>query len=265
VGAACRSESDALVREYRNMDRLIDAALSWSLPLPVLIFASELAVVTLDTIRTIFIARGRKGLSSFVGLLGVSIWLFAISQVMENLGNLACYVGYAAGFTAGTFLGIRIEEKLALGTLIIRIITNKDASNLIGSLRHAMYGVTTAGAQGATGPVQVIYTMIRRKQLADVVRIIKHCDPTTFYSVEDLRSANGGVFQIDQSRPQGAVPTPLGLFGECTRAYFPLPMILARFRRRSARTAAPPDSQLCGRNHQIRAEPAQMVPVAASK
>ena len=247
------------------MDRLIDAATSWSLPLPVLIFVAEMAVITLDTIRTIFIARGRKGLASLMGLLEVSIWLFAISQVMQNLGNLGCYVGYAAGFTTGTFLGIRIEEKLALGTLIIRIITNKDASNLIGSLRQARYGVTTVGAQGATGPVHVIYTMILRNQLADVVRIITHSDPTTFYSVEDLRSANGGIFQIEQSRPQGAVPTPLRLFGESTRAYFPLPISLAGFRRRLARIAGPPTSQLCARNLQTRAEPVQVARAVESK
>jgi uncharacterized protein YebE (UPF0316 family) len=66
------------------MDRLIEAATSWPLPLPVLIFAAELAVITLDTMRTIFIARGRKGFAALVGLLVVSIWLFAISQVMKN-------------------------------------------------------------------------------------------------------------------------------------------------------------------------------------
>jgi len=173
------------------MDRLIEAATSWSLPLPVLIFAAELAVIT----------------------------------------------------------------------LIIRIITNNDASNLIGSLRQARYGVTTISAQGATGPVQVIYTMIRRKQLADVVRIIKHSDPTTFYSVEDLRSANGGIFQIEQSSPQGAVPRPLRL----SRAYFPLPIRLAGFRRRSARIAERPATQLCPQNLQTRAEPAQMARAVESK
>jgi uncharacterized protein YebE (UPF0316 family) len=67
------------------------------------------------------------------------------------------------------------------------------------SLRQASYGVTIVDAQGISGPVHVIYTMILRKQLADVVGIIEQSDASTFYSIEDLRSANGGFFQIEQA------------------------------------------------------------------
>lgn len=215
------------------MEFLFDTVVSWWSPLPILICLAEMAVITFDTIRTIYIARGRKSLASLLGCVEVSIWLFAISQVMQNLNNPACFVGYAAGFTAGTFLGIGIEEKLALGTLVVRIITNKDATALIVTLREACYGVTSIEAQGASGPVQVIFTFIERKQLAHVVRIIEQADPTTFYAVEDLRSANGGIFQTPKPRPQGAVPAPLRLLGiETARALLPLPKLLTGFQRR---------------------------------
>lgn len=241
------------------MDLLFGAATSWWSPLPVFIFFAEMAVITLDTIRTIFIARGRKALASSMGLLEVSIWLFAISQVLQNLSNVACFAGYAAGFTAGTFLGIGIEEKLALGTLGIRIITNKDASDLISSLRKASFGVTTIDAQGTSGPVDVIFTLIKRHQLQHVIRIIERADPTIFYFVEDLRSANGGVFQIPQSQAQGAVRTPLPLFKiDNTRPYLPLSNLLAAVRRRLGRIAGCCISPLRVQNLQARAETVQL-------
>ena len=96
--------------------------------LPLLITLAETAVVTLDTVRTIFIARGMKVQAAVLGLVEVTVWLFAISQVMQNLSNPACFAGYAVGFTVGTYLGIRIEERLALGTQVVRVLTRRDAA-----------------------------------------------------------------------------------------------------------------------------------------
>jgi uncharacterized protein YebE (UPF0316 family) len=177
--------------------------------LPVLICVAETAVVALDTVRTIFIARGVKTLATVLGLLEATIWLFAISQVMQNLTQASCFVGYAAGFTIGTYLGMRIEEKLAIGTQVVRIITVREATALIAALRRAGYGVTSIGADGATGGVHVLFTIVERKLIQCVVNIIEQFDPQTFYVIEDVRIANRGVFptrskKSDRSRPSTA-------------------------------------------------------------
>lgn len=229
----------------------------WWLPLPILIFAAEMAVITLDTIRTIFIARGKKALATSLALFEVSIWLFAISQVMQNLSNPACMIGYAAGFTVGTYVGIRIEEKLALGTVGIRIITNKSANDLISSLRSASFGVTSAEALGTSGPVEVIFTVVKRSQLEHVIDIIERCDPSTFYSVEDMRSANGGVFQIPQTRHAGRMP--LHAFGlDNAQNSMPLPNLLASVRNRLTRIVGRCIWPLRARNRDARPEVVQM-------
>src|SRR5690349_12095077 len=90
------------------------------------IFIAEALVVTLSTLRTIFLGKGMKLLAPLLGFFEVSIWLFAISEVMRNLGDLRCALAFAGGFTLGNFLGILIEQKLALGSVVVRTITNKD-------------------------------------------------------------------------------------------------------------------------------------------
>jgi uncharacterized protein YebE (UPF0316 family) len=157
--------------------------------LPLVICLAETSVVTLDTVRTIFIARGMKVQAALLGLLEVTIWLFAISQVMQNLSNPSCFLGYAAGFTIGTYLGIRIEALLALGTQIIRVLTRRDASELVTALRNAGHGVTSVEGQGATGGVHVLFTIVARKRLSEVVAMIEQFDPATLYVVEDVRAA----------------------------------------------------------------------------
>jgi uncharacterized protein YebE (UPF0316 family) len=177
-------------------------------PLPLYIFAAEVCVVTISTMRTIFVARGMKYLAPLLGMFEVSIWLFAIGQVMKNLGDWRCAAAFAGGFTLGNFLGILLEAKLAMGSVGIHMITHKNGTRLIDDLRAANYGVTRIDAQGATGPVQIVYTVIKRKELGRVLRIAHRFDPQVFYSVDDLHSAAAGVAPL-RRRPLGIVP---GLF-----------------------------------------------------
>jgi uncharacterized protein YebE (UPF0316 family) len=135
-----------------------------------------------------------KRLAPALGLVEVSIWLYAIGAVMKNLSDPACYVAYAAGFSLGNFLGVFLESKLALGNLFVRVITRRDTAELIAALQSAGYGVTTVGARGATGPVQIVLTVIKRKDWECVRNIIRTFDPKVFYSVDDLQSAAEGVF-----------------------------------------------------------------------
>jgi uncharacterized protein YebE (UPF0316 family) len=182
------------------------------LPLPILVFRAELCVVTISTIRLISVARGRKFLAPFLGFFEITIWLFAIGQIMKNLNHLGCYIGFAAGFTLGNFLGVWIETKLALGNLVVRIVTHRDARELIDRLRESQFGLTLIDAAGATGPVTIILTIIQRRQLGQVVSLIHAFDPRTFYSVEDVQAAESGIFPATQSRsrwPASLLPWPV--------------------------------------------------------
>jgi uncharacterized protein YebE (UPF0316 family) len=176
--------------------------------LPFFIFFAEVCVVTLGTLRIIFVARGHKILAPVLGFFEVFIWLLAISQVMQNLSNWTCFIAFALGFTLGNYLGIIIEKKLAMGTVIVRIITHRDAAGLIGQLRGASFGVTCVEGQGTTGKVQIVMTVVKRKQLPEVVALIKAHHPGAFYAVDELQSASEGIFPAEKARP-GLVPLPV--------------------------------------------------------
>jgi uncharacterized protein YebE (UPF0316 family) len=164
------------------------------------IFFAEMTVVTLSTLRVIFIARGMKYSASCLGFFEVSIWLYAIGQVMTNLSDLRCALAFAGGFTMGNFLGMLIEQKLALGSVVVRVITHKGAGQLVEGLRLAGYGVTCIEGEGAKGAVEVILTVLPRRELDAVVEMLKRFDPNVFYSVDALQSATAGVAP-QQRRP----------------------------------------------------------------
>jgi uncharacterized protein YebE (UPF0316 family) len=161
---------------------------------PLLIFLARVADVTIGTLRIVFVSRGRRRLAPVLGFVEVLIWTIAISQIMKNLDNPVSYVAYAAGFAAGTFVGLYVEDKLAIGTLIVRVIMAHRAGDLIERLHAAQYGVTSVDAHGATGNVNLIYTVIKRKDLAGVMAIVHAINPKAFLSVEEVRTAKEGIF-----------------------------------------------------------------------
>jgi uncharacterized protein YebE (UPF0316 family) len=173
--------------------------------LPILIFSARVIDVTFGTMRIIFISKGEKILAPIFGFFEIMIWLFAIGQVMQNLTNITYYFAYAGGFATGNFVGMYIEEKLAMGTLVIRIITKKDAKNLIEALKLKNYGITLLDAKGATGDVKIIFTVIKRKNVDDVIDMIKQFNPKAFFSIEEVRVAKEGIFPTSKNK--------FGLFG----------------------------------------------------
>ncbi len=169
--------------------------------LPVFVFTAESCVVTISTLRTIVVARGMKILAPVLGFFEVSIWLFAIGAVMQNLANWTCSAAFAGGFTLGNYLGILVEEKLAMGSVVVRIITQKDPAELVEELRMAGYGVTCVEGQGSRGPVQIVLSVIRRKEIERVLGLAREFDPQVFYSVDDLNRAAAGVSPPVRRRP----------------------------------------------------------------
>ena len=161
---------------------------------PLIIFSSRVCDVSLGTLRHVFISKGFRKIVPLLGFFEVLIWIVVVAQVMKNLNNIACYLAWAGGFATGTYVGLRIEERLALGLQVIRIITNQSYEALLEALKLDNHGVTIVDAQGALGPVKMIFTIVKRKNTRAVVKLIQEHNPTAFYSIEDIKNANQGVF-----------------------------------------------------------------------
>ena len=172
---------------------------SW-LVLPFLIFIARLSDVTLGTIRLIFVSRRMKVLAPVVGFFEVLIWLIAIGQILQHLANPLCYIAYAGGFAAGNYIGILLTEKMSLGMVVIRIITEKDASPLVEKMRSRQFGVTVVDGRGAQGKVQVIFTVVKHSHIEEVEQMIHQFNPKAFYSIDEIGDVERGIFPVEKTR-----------------------------------------------------------------
>ena len=160
--------------------------------LPLLIFFARIADVTFGTLRIIFISRGMKLLAPVVGFFEILIWLIAIGQIFQDMGSYINYIAYAAGFAVGNYVGIIVEERMAIGLNLIRIITQYGADDLISALKSSGFGVTAVDAAGKHGPVKLIFMVVKRKNIHSVIKMIHQYNPNAFYTIADVRSAKGG-------------------------------------------------------------------------
>lgn len=162
--------------------------------LPLLIFIARIADVSLGTIRIIFVARGMKKIAPLIGFFEILIWLLAISKIFQDLDNWVAYIAYAGGFAAGNYIGMLLEERLAIGHEMIRVITRSEAGDLVDELKDKGFGVTFIKAHGLEGEVGVVYIIVKRSMVKPALKIIQNNNPLALYTIESIRMVNREVF-----------------------------------------------------------------------
>jgi len=165
-----------------------DAVFSFFI-LPLLIFLARICDVSINTVRIIYMLGGRRFTATLLGFFEAFIWLMAIRQIFAHLDNWLCYVAYPAGFAGGIFVGMIIEEKIAYGKVVVRIITRKDMSQFLDFLIDQKFRFTRIEAFGPDGDENVIFTVLDRDRLEYMLDQLKKIIPTAFYTVEGVKAA----------------------------------------------------------------------------
>lgn len=169
--------------------------------LPFLIFVARIGDVSINTIRIIYVLGGRRMTASLLGFFESFIWLMAIRQIFEHLDNWICYIAYPAGFACGIFVGMMIEERIAYGKVIVRIITRKEIAELLRYLNAERFRYTHVDAQGPDGHENLVFTVLERERLEDLLLKLKDILPTAFYTVERVnRAAESGTIVQETTR-----------------------------------------------------------------
>ncbi len=163
------------------------------------IFFARIADVSLGTMRTIVTVQGRSGLAFMLGFVEVSIWIVVVSAVVASVQETpVLLLFYASGFAAGNVAGIELEKKMALGFIVLRVVTRTAGESMAGRLRQMGQSVTTFVGQGLKGPVTELYIVCRRKDIKMLLPVINDEDPESFYFTEIARDVNKFTFHADQ-------------------------------------------------------------------
>src|SRR5690606_2481712 len=171
--------------------------------IPLLIFLARIGDVSISTIRILFVMSGKRNIAPFLGFFEALIWLLAIGQIISNIDNALSYVAYASGFAVGTFVGMYIEEKLAIGRVVLRLITKEPVHELLVFLSDNNYRYSILDAEGKTGKVNVVFLVLKRENLKHLTEAINRYHPSAFYTIEGVKMVNEANTIDDSPRQIG--------------------------------------------------------------
>ncbi|MDF2158821.1 DUF2179 domain-containing protein [Algoriphagus sp. CAU 1675] len=170
--------------------------------MPLLIFFARVGDVSINTLRIMFMMNGKKNVAPFLGFFEALIWLLAIGQIFQNINNPLSYIAYAAGFGTGTYVGMFFEEKLALGRVLVRVITPKALPELMDFMKERDYRFTNVGAEGRYGKVNLLFTVMKRENLKEFVTKVKEVDEKAFYTIESVKRVSEDELNVMEDRPR---------------------------------------------------------------
>jgi uncharacterized protein YebE (UPF0316 family) len=162
--------------------------------LPLLIMLARICDVSIGTIRVMFIARGYRKLSGLLGFLEIMIWIFVGRQVLVKSTSIIHFIAYAAGFGVGNYIGLWIEDKMSIGIIMIRVILRKGSEELLNFLKEHEIGYTIVDGKGAQSEVKILFSVLQRQDLPEMMQALNRYNPKAFYSIEDVRTSSAGIF-----------------------------------------------------------------------
>lgn len=159
-----------------------------------LIFLVRVLSISMDTLRFMLTMRGKRGIAWILGFVESVLFVITFGAVLNDMSNFLYIIGYAAGFATGNVVGIYLERKLAVGYSHISVISKIKGEEVAKALRDSDFAVTEIPAQGKDGPVCISDLAVRRKDVAEIEKIIQETDPEAFITIEDVTPLRAGYW-----------------------------------------------------------------------
>lgn len=168
--------------------------------LALLIFGLRVANNAMGTVRIVLINRGQRWLASGIGFVESLVFVFTITSVVNDFGNVLNLIAYCGGFSAGSFLGMAIERRFITSYMTVNVITHEHGHEIALALREAGYGATEHVGEGRDGQVTIIRSVCVNRNVPNMLEVVRSTHPEAFVSVEEARHIQRGHI-VRASRP----------------------------------------------------------------
>jgi uncharacterized protein YebE (UPF0316 family) len=160
-----------------------------------LIFLLRVVGISVHTLGMILTVQGRRLPAILAGSFNTLLYVVAIGQVVANMNNVVNVAAYVVGFGVGTWIGMLLESRIALGFAAVHIISIEQGEAVAAALREAGFGVTQMYGQGREKPVGIVQAIVPRKSVPAVIRIAEGVDARAIVSVSEAKTVQRGYCQ----------------------------------------------------------------------
>lgn len=142
----------------------------------------------------IMMMKGHRYLAGVLGMAEMLVYVVGLGLVLKNLDHVVNIAAYAVGFGLGIMVGMKIEEKLALGYITVNVITSNFEQDLPAMLRSKGYGVTNWMAYGREGTRLMMEILTPRKWELSLYSTVRELDPNAFLISHEPKAFRGGFW-----------------------------------------------------------------------
>ena len=160
----------------------------------VIIFVINIVYVTFFTLRMILTLKGYRYIAALISMVEVVIYIVGLGLFLDNLNEVQNLIAYAVGYGTGVIIGTKIEEKMALGYIMVNAISTEMELKLPEILRAEGYGVTDWQANGREGNRQALQILTPRKYELKLYMRLKEIDPKIFIIAYEAKTIHGGFW-----------------------------------------------------------------------
>lgn len=158
------------------------------------ILVIQITYVSISTLRLIIMMKGNRNLAALISFVEVFIYILGLSAVLNHMDTWYNLVVYSLGFAIGIYTGSLIEEKMAMGYIMIQVTTRREDSDMAQVLRDAGFGVTAWLAEGLTGDRLVLNVLTKRNRQRELLQRIQNIDPQAFVISFEPKTFVGGFW-----------------------------------------------------------------------
>jgi uncharacterized protein YebE (UPF0316 family) len=179
------------------------------------VFLLRMIGVAIGTVRILLTNRGNELWSGTLGFFEVLVYVIGIGVVVQDLTDIPMLLSYCFGFSVGTVVGIRIEQRMAMGYVNLRAISRAQSAQIANALRDAGFGATLSHGEGRDGSVGIITATVSRKHSRRAMQLVHQLDPDAFMVADEARAVARGwlpsaatIFPTATAGVQRTVPAP---------------------------------------------------------
>lgn len=161
------------------------------------IFFVRICDVSLDTLRMLFIIKGKKLVAASVGFFEVLIWFLIVREALNtDITSLWVAISYAGGFATGTVIGGVLSDKFISGNLTVQVILSDRNDEIVTFIRKAGYAVSVIDVRGQDEerPKYMLLMEINKKRINQLKTLIKSLDEKAFIIINETKLVQNGYF-----------------------------------------------------------------------
>ena len=163
------------------------------------IFFARIIDVSLGTIRTVIVVKGKNFIGSLLGFFEVTVWFLVVEQALNTASsNIFIVIAYSLGFAVGTYLGGIISKKLIKVKYEVQIITDYQVQHMIDLIREAGFAVSILKLEGKNKNKYMLFVEVDSNKFNLLNKIVKSVDSKAFIVVNEPMFVHNGYFGLNK-------------------------------------------------------------------